>query len=178
MLNITEIYNKHKEKTYEYVFSRVKNDIICEELTDDIFIKIFKSLDRYSEEKSNGNFDVWLFEITNNTIIDHYRKKKNITEEFEDDNVRQYINSDNSYSFTNKIEYDEINIKIINEIRNLPKSKVMIAKLYFIEELSYDEICEALSIPLGTVKGTLKRIRDDLKYILGKTYKINNNILK
>jgi RNA polymerase sigma-70 factor (ECF subfamily) len=178
MLNITDIYNKYKEKTYSYVFSKIKDEITCEELTDDIFIKIFKHLDKYSEEKSKGNFEVWLFEITNNTIIDHYRRKRVIIEEFEDNNTQQYINSDNSYCFTNKIEYDEINIKIINEIKNLPKSKIKIAKLYFIEELSYDEISEALGIPIGTVKGTLNRARDDLKYILRKIYKINNNILR
>jgi len=177
MLNITNIYNKYKLKTYEYIFSKVKNEIICEELTDDIFIKIFKHLDNYKEEKSKGNFEVWLYEITNNTIIDYYRKKKIINEEFNDINVQHYCNSDEDYCFTYSMELNEINDNIINEIKDLPKSKVKIAKLYFIEELSYDEISEALHIPLGTVKGTLYRVREELKSILKTKYKLNN-ILK
>jgi RNA polymerase sigma-70 factor (ECF subfamily) len=171
MYNITEIYKKYFDKTYEYVFSKVKNKIICEELTNDIFIKIYKHLDNYNEEKSKGNFEVWLYEITNNTIIDHYRRKKIVNEEFNDANVHQYCNSDDDYCFTYNMELNEINNSIINEIKDLPKSKVKIAKLYFIQELSYEEISEALNIPLGTVKGTLYRVREDLKYILKHKYK-------
>lgn len=174
MLNINEIYKKHKEKTSEYVFSKISNNLIAEEIVNDIFIKVFTHLNDYDNDKCKGNFESWLFEITNNTIIDYYRKKKLNYDEFIDN---EYFDNSSS-NFIKSLEFSEINEKIINEIKTLPKSMIKIAKLYFIHELSYDEISEALSIPLGTTKANIFRAKAELKAILKNKYKITNIVLK
>jgi RNA polymerase sigma-70 factor (ECF subfamily) len=166
-LNINEIYTKNKDKTIEYIFKRINNIEVSKELCNDIFYKVYKNINKFDKDK--GNFLVWLYEITNNTIIDYLRKRK--FETIDCNNVSLFDNN----NFENNFEYKDINNKIIIAINNIPNVNMKkIAKLYFIHELTYEEISKALNIPLGSVKGNIHRIKEQIKQYLNVNYKIKN----
>jgi len=164
-LDINEIYIKNKDKTIEYIFKRINNIEVSKELCNDIFYKVYKNIDKFDKDK--GNFLVWLYEITNNTIIDYLRKRK-----IETIDCNNEILFDNN-NFENKFECKDINNKIkiaINNISNINMKKI--AKLYFLHELTYEEISKALNLPLGSVKAYIHRIKEQIKQYLNINFKI------
>jgi RNA polymerase sigma-70 factor, ECF subfamily len=172
-LTFQEIYKTYKPKFYNYVRYRItgKSNCVqfdCEEITNDIFLKVYKYLPEYDNSKSA--METWLYNIANSVIIDWYRTKMK--------KQQQSINTiesklDNSISFNvidNNIKndfdsYDNqiIKTKIDNSISNLKGISQDIAKLYFINELNLNEIVIKLHLPMGTVKNKIFRIRKILQ---------------
>jgi len=137
-----------------------KNEI-AEELTQDIFIKVYKNL---YVLKKHPNFKWWLIKTAKNQCIDYYRRNK-----------KEKVNIDfkkvsNSLIFKKDSEGEILfseKIKILHKgILKLPLSLRTLIVLRDIQELSYEEIAKMLKIPLGTVKSKLNRARITLVKIL------------
>ena len=75
-MNTTEIWNSFKQELLGFIKSRVNDNEIAEDLLQEIFIKIHLNKSSITEE---SKLTSWIYQITRNTIIDHYRKKKIIT---------------------------------------------------------------------------------------------------
>lgn len=175
-----EIYKDYYNKMYRYIFDRIKNQSNCctfdtEELTNDVFLKVYKHLDNYNPEIATLN--TWIYKITNNTIIDWNRTKMlkqrfsidtiqdNFSDEIKIDVPDNRVNNDfNSYD--NTIIRNEID-QSINKLHGISKD---IAKLYFKNEFQYSEIEKELNIPIGTVKGTIHRTKKQLQKDLANIY--------
>ncbi|BBB90649.1 MAG TPA: sigma-70 family RNA polymerase sigma factor [Methylomusa anaerophila] len=67
-----EIYREYFPRIYNYVLYRVNNHHDADDLSNEIFVKIFTSLNRYQAEKAS--LPVWIFSIARNSVIDHYRR--------------------------------------------------------------------------------------------------------
>ena len=72
---IETLVNRHKNRVYTYIFLIVKNQQLAEDIFQDTFIKVIRSLKtgKYTE---NGKFISWVLRISHNLIIDHFRKEK------------------------------------------------------------------------------------------------------
>lgn len=82
----TAIYTDFYQKVLNYVNSKVQNMTQAEDLTSDIFLKIYEKLDTFDESKSS--LSTWIFTITRNTLTDYYRTRKvfsEVPEDFRDD---------------------------------------------------------------------------------------------
>lgn len=178
MLDFNKLYNENNKMVLRYLTSKTKNYADAEELTNDIFLKVFKHLENFDETKSS--FTTWLINISKNTLIDYYRLKggSNKAKAF-----KNCINTDNA--MTDEIYqvfqipdkgiksdslYDtEIVInntsKAINGLKGIAKD---IAVEFFYNDLTYDEIQNKLDLPMGTVKGTINRVRIKLQCKLQK----------
>ena len=71
MLSQEEIYLKYKDKVFGYVKNHVNSIEDAEDITSDIFIKIYSKLDTYDETKAA--LSTWIYSMTSNTVIDYYR---------------------------------------------------------------------------------------------------------
>lgn len=134
---------------------------IAEELTQDIFIKIYKNLILI---KNHPNFKWWLIKTAKNYCIDYYRRNKkekgNVDFKTISNSLVVKTNSEKEILFSEKI-------KILHKaILQLPLSLRTLVILRDIQELSYEEIANILNIPLGTVKSKLNRARITLVKIL------------
>jgi RNA polymerase sigma-70 factor (ECF subfamily) len=68
------LYDAYVERVYRYVYFRVSDDALTEDLTSQVFLKAWENLDKY---KPNGSpFLAWLYTIARNLVIDHYRTQK------------------------------------------------------------------------------------------------------
>lgn len=140
----------------------VKNKEEAEELTQDIFLKIYNGL---SDFRGDSQLKTWIYRITVNTCITKLNSRR-----FKE-------NRDKTMEITNDISDSAINAEefLINEDN---KSKLEIALslisddyrqlllLFYIEGFSYKEIGEILELPIGTVCTKLFRARNKLKEIL------------
>lgn len=172
MKNFNEIYKENHRSILNFIFSKVRNVEVSQELANDVFMKINANLSKYDENLSS--FKTWIMNIANNTVIDYWRKAKMETislsgfqnEQSEDENNLDVL------SYYGKVSNDTPEAKLINNeslanfrntLNNLPKTYVKIATLFFAEQYSYEEIASTLDIPLGTVKGQLYRVREMLE---------------
>jgi RNA polymerase sigma-70 factor (ECF subfamily) len=72
--SFSEIYTKYMNKIYRYIFFRVGDEKTAEDLTSQVFMKAWERIDQY--RPGGAQFLTWLYTIAHNTIIDHYRTKK------------------------------------------------------------------------------------------------------
>ncbi|MBR2067157.1 MAG: RNA polymerase sigma factor [Solobacterium sp.] len=149
------IYTEYRDKVFSYVRSKLNNYHDAEDLCEDIFIKIYKNIDRFDEEKSS--LSTWIFNITRNSIIDFYRTNKTNYEII--DNY-DYIEEEDA-------ELDALSLEILAKaLEQLPEILRDIIVLHYYEENNLKEVSEKLNISYGIVKLRHKEALFKLKNLL------------
>ena len=168
-------FDKLMQKYYKLIYNLIyrmifkKEDV--EDLTQEAFIKAFKSLDKFDRQFA---FSTWLFKIATNNCIDYLRKKKLNTFSID----KNIVTTDDEFKFEipdhdykpDKNIITSQRKKIIDEaIENLPMKYKKVIVLRHKEEKDYEEIAKELELPLGTVKAHIFRGRELLnKYLKDK----------
>lgn len=165
-LDFTGIYNAFYSEILNYVAYKMNNKTNAEDITSEVFVKVYNNLHTYDSTKAQ--FNTWLYFIANNAIIDFYRKYKN---QSKDVSVSDYVDSEGKEFF--QIEADENsasdieNKELMNSIRKafegLKPKYQKVAELLFIEQKKYDEIAEICNISMGNVKAMVSRCRTMLQ---------------
>jgi RNA polymerase sigma factor (sigma-70 family) len=175
MKNFNQIYAEWYQKIYTHINVRIKSREVVEELTNDVFVKVHKYLPMYDPEKAQ--FTTWIHVIANHVVIDHFRKKKleytdiaMFAADDDNDNILDRIATPLYETPHTVIVRKEISENVQNKLKSLPRSVRDVARLFFNEDLSHEEICIQLDLPLGTVKGYIYRAREILKTKLVAEY--------
>lgn len=155
---IDEIMTKYGQEILYLVYSYVKNKTIAEDLTQDIFVKCYKSLDTYNGQ---SKLKTWLWRIAINYCKDYlkswYNKKVSLIGEplesvsFERDTVEETV-----------IQKDE-DEKLVAQVMSLPVKYREVIFLFYFEEMPLKEIAEITGVNENTVKTRLRRAKELLK---------------
>lgn len=81
-----EIYKDYYDKVHRLIYSKVLDNTLADDLSEDVFVKIYSKLDSFDSTKAS--ISTWIFRITQNTLIDYYRTRKvysEVSEDIEDD---------------------------------------------------------------------------------------------
>jgi len=161
-LSWQQLIKKYSNLVFNICFQYTANSQIAEELTQDIFIKVYSNCTLLSK---HPNFKYWLIKTTKNRCIDYYRKNRlNNNVKSMDSNpvtLKSHDTPENKILLTEKIR------QLHKAILQLPASLRTVIILRDINELSYEEIAKILKIPIGTVKSKLNRARVELFKVLG-----------
>lgn len=132
----------------------------AEDLTQEIFVKLFKALDTYDRRAS---FDTWLTRVTRNLCIDRYRRRRREEARFIGELDLDALQLDDLVSSPDAAlaQRDEVAI-VRRALVKLPAAYRDAVALRDIHELSYEEIAQRLQLPEGTVKSRINRGRKDL----------------
>jgi len=146
------LYNFYFPKVYGYVLKRVGHQQTAEDLVSVIFIKIFTNLNKYQAGKNFYSFASWVFTVSANAIIDHYRKnnKKVVS-------IEEVAEIKDENSTIDLIYSHENREKVQNTLKKLKKRYQQIIELKYFLELDNQEIAEALGISVGNVGVLLHR---------------------
>lgn len=162
------IYLKYKNMVWHQVNnSTVMGEGLKEEIVQDIFVKLYKTIGNFQSEKAIKR---WLNIVTKSTIIDSGRKsstyKKYIDITFDDDNFEEYIDVLENLPLDNimKNEMAEV-VKL--ELKKLKPIYHEVIVLYYYLEFSVKEIAKRLNIPENTVYSRLKKARSILYKTIG-----------
>ena len=138
----------------------------AEDLTQEVFIRIYRTLDQYDPKQ--GDLANWLMRLARNLIIDDYRHRQRNPQNSMADAVddHQYHLRAVGTSAQKDMERRELAAQVQEGIDKLPPDLKTCVILRDIEELSYQEIVDALQIPEGTVKSRINRGRIELAKIL------------
>jgi len=163
---IEVLINRHKNRVYTYIVLIVKNQELAEDIFQDTFIKVIKSLQtgKYQEK---GIFQSWVVRIAHNLIIDHFRKEKHFktTSEDSDSNV---FNS-RKFSDTN-IEDQMIQSQIEHDVRllieELPDDQKEVILLRHYGGLSFKEIADQTNVSINTALGRMRYALINLRKVI------------
>jgi len=134
----------------------------AEDLTQDIFLKLYNSLSKYDLKK---NFSAWLLTLARNYLIDQYRRTK-WEKKTRDDFNEYYLPSEAFENPEEGVVKEENKRTIWQSINKLTSEIRMAVILRDIQGKRYDEIAEIMSLPLGTAKSRVNRGRLQLAKIL------------
>ena len=163
-LIFNEIHKEYCSKILNYFSFKINDNETAEELTNDVFVKVYEHLDEYDESISKMN--TWVFNIAKNVLIDYFRKRKLQTSSMgnylDDNGDESLVHSD--YSNPEKVMVNnELGEQIHLAINSLPKKQSAIMNKFLVEQLSHEEIANLLAIPIGTVKATINRAKEILR---------------
>ena len=166
----SEIVDVYLKSILNFSYKLVGNKKDAEDVTQEVFLKIWKNINKFEIEKS---FKTWIFAITRNTCIDFLRKKKEIPISYFDDDMGNNVLEDNLLDeglkpdeiFVNK-ESKELIENTLSKLSFIQKEVVV---LRYMNEMSFDEISEVLNIPLNTIKSHHNRALIKMKSILSAT---------
>ncbi|SME20368.1 RNA polymerase sigma factor SigM [Bacillus mobilis] len=157
-LLIDEIMNKYGQEILQLVYSYVNNKEIAEDVTQDIFVKCYKSLHTY---KGKSNVKTWLWRIAINQCKDYvkswYNKKVIVTED-----EAAYIGVQNDSVEQTVIQNAE-DRELASAVMNLPIKYREVIYLFYYEELSIKEIAIVIDVKENTIKTRLKKAKELLK---------------
>ena len=165
-MTFKNIYSNYHNEIQNLVTKKigVANKELAEELTNDVFLRVNKHLKNFDSEKSS--IRTWLYNITQNIVIDHWRKKSLEVMSYnkEDHEGNEFVQiSSPSLSPQEQIINTELSEKILSAIDSLSDTYRNLAKRFFIREQSYNEIINETGMSEGTVKGKLYRVREKLQ---------------
>lgn len=165
-----EIVDRYKHSVFSYVYRMSGNETDAEDLTQEVFIRLFSSLDSFRQQSS---LKTWVFRIAGNICIDRYRRQqKHKAIAFSlDDPISEFSQTSESTREIADVSYDpakcldqsETAGRIQAALSELPEKLRSVVVLFDIEGMPYEEIAAVLGCPLGTVKSRLFTARMHLR---------------
>jgi RNA polymerase sigma-70 factor, ECF subfamily len=154
------IVQQYRRKVFNVAYKFVGRHEEAEDLTQDIFIKIFKSLGTFDRR---ANFQTWLISVSRNLCIDHYRsvrqERQAIDHQIDPNELSPVAHEPGPIA---AIEQQDRVLLLRQALAALPESLRKAVLMRDIQELTYQEIADKLHLPEGTVKSRINRGRTEL----------------
>lgn len=158
------IYQRFRHPILSYVRARVQDQEVAEEITQDIFMKVFRFRAGYQERFA---FSTWLWTIAKNTVSDHLRGRRDRSDQFDTEIQAEEIPCTGSNAESRILEKDERR-KIFKKLRSLTRLQKRVLWMRLIHQLSYEEISKRLGLSLAAVKNLIYRSRQVMLHERGK----------
>ena len=154
------VVRQNWRKVFNVAYKFVGKHDEAEDLTQDIFLKIFKALASFDRR---ANFQTWIISISRNLCIDHYRsvrkERQTIAREVDAGDLQPVSSDRGPYAAA---EHQDLRVLLRQALQMLPVTLRTAVVLRDLQELSYQEIAERLGLPEGTVKSRINRGRFEL----------------
>ena len=157
-----DLYLLYAQPIYRYLYSRIGHRQEAEDLTAQTFLAM---VERFPTYNHRGYFAAWLFSIARNKVMDYFRQQDQQIV-FEDANA---IADERAYILENLIQSDRI-AELAEQIALLPDDQQELIRLRYLAELSFAEMGKVLHKKANTVKKSLYRVMERLKYQLEKDH--------
>ena len=156
--SLNELFQNYWTEVYSFAKSKTRNHHQAEDLTCETFIKAFLKFETYNPSQKFKN---WIFTICKNTFLDTLRKQGNAVTYLEDQLYFEV--NDTKPSPVDLLILKENYLNLLNKIGQLNKSDQEIINLFYLEDLSYEQITERLNISYANARTKLNRAKHKLR---------------
>lgn len=160
-----ELVRSYERPVFSLIVRMVQDAAVAEELAQEVFLKVFRSLDTYDRERKLSS---WIFKIAHNTTLDHLRRRRLETVPLEgsaeDDDPGPGLRLPDESVVAPDVEAESSDLAQAMEaaiLRLRPEYREVVL-LRFQEGLAYQDIAEVTGLPMGTVKTYIFRARKEL----------------
>jgi RNA polymerase sigma-70 factor (ECF subfamily) len=173
-----EIVRRYHRRIYNICYRFAGSADDAQDLTQDVFIKMYKTLNTY--EVDRGAFMTWVTTITRNLLVDHFRKTKadrltdsmdSASSEHEDAMPLSEQIADKGATPDSRVQSREAGEIVHLALQKLSPELREAVILRDLQDMDYREIATVLKVPEGTVKSRINRGRAELARLLQRTYK-------
>ena len=157
-----ELVRRHQARVYGIAYRALRDEALAEDLAQEVFIRAYRSLHRFQEGR---RFGPWLMAITSNRIRDHLKARTRRGE------VTWVMDRHEPAKTSTPLERAAARrtlARVEHAVSEMPDETREVLRLRFHLGFDYDDISEALGVPLGTVKSRISRARALLKEQLGE----------
>ena len=162
------LIKRHQQRLFSFIYSKVKDRDITEDIFQDTFIKVIRTLKKgnYNEE---GKFLPWVVRISHNLIIDHFRKSNRMpkfrnTDEFDIFSVL----GDDVLNAEKKIIKEQIHADVRELINELPEEQKEVLVMRIYNDMSFNEISEITGVSINTALGRMRYALINLRKLIEK----------
>ncbi|WP_397446848.1 RNA polymerase sigma factor [Polaribacter sp. R77954] len=165
---LSVLIHRHQQRLFSFIYSKVKDKDITEDVFQDTFIKVIRTLKKgnYNEE---GKFLPWVMRIAHNLVIDHFRKSNrmpafNTTDEFDIFSVL----GDGNLNAEKQIIQEQIFADVKELVNELPteQKEVLIMRMY--KDMSFKEISENTGVSINTALGRMRYALINMRKLIEK----------
>ncbi|GAB3539482.1 RNA polymerase sigma factor SigE [Arthrobacter tecti] len=153
-----EVVRDHSPKVYRLAYRLTGNKYDAEDLTQEVFVRVFRSLANFKP----GTLDGWLHRITTNLFLDQARRKSRIRFDGLADDAESRLPSTHP-SPERSFEFNNLDLDVQAALEELPPDFRAAVVLCDLEGLAYDEVARVLGVKLGTVRSRIHRGRTILR---------------
>ncbi|WP_159947825.1 RNA polymerase sigma factor [Polaribacter septentrionalilitoris] len=162
------LIKRHQQRLFSFIYSKVQDRDITEDIFQDTFIKVIKTLKkgRYNEE---GKFLPWVMRIAHNLVIDYFRKSNRMpsfknTDEFDIFSVL----GDGNLNAEKQLIQDQIFSDVRELVKELPEEQkeVLVMRLY--KDMSFKEISENTGVSINTALGRMRYALINMRKLIEK----------
>jgi RNA polymerase sigma-70 factor, ECF subfamily len=172
---LASLIERHQSKIYGFIYSKINDRDLSDDIFQDTFIKVIKTLksQSYNEE---GKFLPWVMRIAHNLVVDHFRKAKKMPyqRETEEYSIFNYM-TDNSLNIEGQIISEQVESDLAKLLDELPadQKEVLIMRMY--QDLSFKEIADLTGVSINTALGRMRYALLNLRKIIEKNQIILTN---
>jgi RNA polymerase sigma-70 factor (ECF subfamily) len=163
------LVEKYQTRVFQMVYGMVRNREDARDITQDAFVKAYKSLHSFRLESS---FYTWIYRIAMNVAIDFLRKvKRQPTTEFDEqvasrDAEGSISNLHHADSPSKTLERKRLYSRIMDAMQKLPEDQRQVVLLRELDGMSYKDIADVMGVPEGTIMSRLYYARKKLQKLL------------
>ena len=143
------LLQRYQDKVFRLVYSLLRNPSGAEEVTQDVFLKVWQALDGYD---GRASLSTWVYTIARNTSISHLRAES----------YRKTLSLDEAPEPLAADEPVLSRIEIERLVAGLPEEQRQVVMLFYLQERSIEDVAVMLDLPEGTVKSYLHRARKSM----------------
>jgi RNA polymerase sigma-70 factor, ECF subfamily len=172
-----DIVQRYHRRIYNICYRFAGSADDAQDLTQEVFIKIYRTLNSYDRER--GAFMTWVTSITRNLLVDHFRKSKHdrVTDSLDAAPSEQDAQplseqiQDKATPPDASVQHRETRETVHRALQKLSPDLREAVVLRDLQDMDYREIATVLKVPEGTVKSRINRGRAELARLLQRTYR-------
>ena len=171
------LIRKYEERAYQYAHRLTSNPEEASDIVAEAFVRVFNALKNF---KGQSSFSTWLYRILTNCYLDHRKRERNRQHQSLEASLRldggevQMQVEDQAPRADEIVEQNEREQAVQAALGHMPEYQQVMLVMYHIEALSYEDISDALDLPIGTVKSRLNRARLALRDRLAQDVELFN----
>jgi len=163
---------RHKNKIYNYVFSKIRDHAVAQDIFQDAFMKIVRTLKKgsYNEE---GKFLPWAMRISHNLVIDHFRRTNKVkmvsetSSKSEEFNIFSILKLEDE-NIEDVITREELEVQMVELVQHLPKTQKEILEMRIFQGMSFKDIAEQEDISINTALGRMRYALINIRKMIEK----------
>jgi RNA polymerase sigma factor (sigma-70 family) len=166
--SLSLLINRHKQRLYSFIYSKIQDKDLTEDIFQDTFIKVIRTLKKgnYNEE---GKFLPWVMRIAHNLVIDYFRKNNRMpsfknTDEFDIFSVLH----DGTLNAEKQLIQEQIYDDVRELINGLPEEQKEVLVMRMYKDMSFKEISENTGVSINTALGRMRYALINMRKLIEK----------
>ena len=163
------LINRHQSKIYGYIYSKVSDRDLTEDIFQETFFKVIHTLKSKKYYNEEGKFLSWVLRIASNLIVDKFRNDKKAYFQRDTDELLIFSRiKDNSHNIETELIKNQVDIDLKNIIEKLPHDQKEVVMMRYYSDMSFKEIADITGVSVNTTLGRMRYAITNIRKVIEK----------